>query len=123
MKETLYANLLIDQQKFRSSENVFLYRIPEKLKAEVKVGSLVLAPFGKNFVKGFVLEIIFNENTLKEKYIKRTFKIKEIQKVLLNNLFTTEYLKSLERIGKIYFCRSFDFIRYILPFGSLGEIS
>jgi len=116
-EKELYANLLIDQRKV-SAQNIFIYRIPKNLTDQTKVGCLVLAPFGKNLERGFVLEIFAEKDTFIQ---KKPFEIKEIQEVITESLFPDNYLRSLKKISKFYLCSYLDFFRGVLPLGVLGS--
>lgn len=64
-----YARIIVDisQEKL---DKTFDYRIPERLKGQIKVGMQVYVPFGPRKIKGYVLELTdtvdFDEEKLKD---------------------------------------------------------
>ncbi|MBI3590410.1 MAG: primosomal protein N' [Candidatus Melainabacteria bacterium] len=96
---THYAKVAIDLPVPLSSteHDYFYYFIPEELKEEIKVGTVVHVPFGKQESTGYVLETV---NTLNS---KNDFKIRPIYSVIYNSpIWDDNYLKLARWISNYY---------------------
>ena len=51
-----YANIIVDIS-MEKLDKTFQYRIPDKLKEELAVGTQVIVPFGSRTLTGYVLEL------------------------------------------------------------------
>ncbi|MBR1753598.1 primosomal protein N' [bacterium] len=82
----------------------FSYLIPDNMKDIIKVGQLVLVPFGRQgLVKAFVVG--FSD------YLPENIKAKKINRIVEENpLFSLDYLKLLEWVANYYMC---DFVTVI----------
>ena len=92
-----YAQVLIDIA--RLDTKTFSYKIPDDLKNKIKIGQVVLVPFGtQGTVNAFVVGFT--------NYIQKGIKIKEIYEIAEENpIFSLEYLQFLEWIAN-YYCTS-----------------
>ena len=81
---------------------------------DVKLGSIVLVPFGKNQIKGFVVN-------LKTETDVPTDKLKSITKVLNNSIITDEFLQLSSFMAKKYNLKMIDTLKLFIPSGILNN--
>ena len=95
----LYAKVAIDLPI--NLENTFFYLIPEEIKNEVKVGSAVYVPFGKQELIGFVTEIGTKSEYTSE--LKKDFDLKSIYYVINNeDIWDEKFLNFAKWISNYY---------------------
>lgn len=80
----MYADVLVEI-KAKQVDKTFTYLIPTILKDKLEVGHLVVVPFGKKEIEGYVLKI---HNQMPDFEIKNIIKIKSEEKVLNEELIT-----------------------------------
>ena len=80
----------------------------------VKVGSIVLVPFGKNQIKGFVVNLINQTDVPLDK-------LKKVTKVLNNSIVTDEFLKLSTFMAKKYNLKMIDTLKLFIPSGLLNN--
>lgn len=90
-----YAKVAIDLPLKSNGPDFYYYNIPEELKNEVKTGSIVLVPFGKQEVIAFVIEI--TNQSLEGINIKPIFEV-------INNksLWDENFIKFATWLSKYY---------------------
>ncbi len=101
IKESLlYARVVIDLPI--NLESSYLYLIPEEIKDEIKVGSAVYIPFGKQELIGFVTEIGSRKDFNSE--FEKNFQIKPIYySISSETLWDKKYLELTKWISEYYF--------------------
>lgn len=65
-QEKLFAKVAVDIKIELLAIDYFYYSIPDELLEEIKIGTIVHIPFGKQEVTGFVLDIVRREELSKE---------------------------------------------------------
>ncbi len=96
-KDSFYAKVAIDLPI--SLENTYYYLIPEEIKNEVKIGSAVYVPFGRQELIGFVTEICTKDNL----EIKSDFEIKPIYYAIRNeHIWDEKFLDFAKWISEYY---------------------
>lgn len=97
----------------KNLNRIFDYNIPKELEMQVKIGSRVLVPFGrqKNLEDAFVINI-------KE---KSDYEIKDIQKVE-EQAFSKENIYMAKWMSKRYFCNISECLKLMLPPGTSTKI-
>jgi len=90
-------------------DHAFTYRVPEELRASVKVGQRVLAPFARRRLTGFVVELA-ERSDLTE--------LKEIADIIDQEpLFADELLQLCRWIASYYICPLGEVLKAALPAG------
>ncbi len=80
-----------------SSDNSFYYSIPEELKNNVKPGTIVHVPFGKQETNAFVLDIVSSET------VKKDFNLKPVYEILYKEpIWDKEFLKLADWMSRYY---------------------
>ena len=97
----------------KNLNRIFDYNIPKELEDDVKVGSRVLVPFGrqKQLEDAFVINIKENSE----------YEIKDIQKVE-EQAFSKENIELAKWMSKRYFCNISDSLKLMLPPGTSTKI-
>ncbi len=97
----LLAKVAVDLPALASTDNDFYYYlIPEELKNQVKPGTVVRVPFGKQELNGYVINV-FEDDT--NKFSQSDFKIKPIYEVLYDKpAWDEKYLKLANWISSYY---------------------
>ncbi|MGM0410167.1 MAG: primosomal protein N', partial [Bacillota bacterium] len=108
-----YAKVVVDIP-LKDKDKTFDYKIPKNLNNKLKIGNLVLVPFGKRVIKAFVIEfsdtLDINENKLK--------KIKKIDK---NEVFFNEKeLKLYKWMADYYSLNLISIIKAAIPGGIIS---
>lgn len=104
----MYAKVLIERE-IKSLDRTFTYVIPSVLKKDLKPGMSVKVPFGKNKVKGLVIEIC---SSLDEENVS----LKNIEEIINKEIyFSDELLKLGEYIKKETFCPLIKAYKSMLP--------
>ncbi len=111
MKE-LYADVIINNNT-RALDKTFQYLVPAKYVNQVKVGSLVLVPFGRTFNYGYVIEL-----THKRKY-HQLKEIKEIGPSSLN--INQEAIEISYWMSHYYLTTKNKALRMFIPSGVFPE--
>ncbi len=97
---TLYAKVAIDLPI--NLENTYYYSIPEEIKDEVKTGSAVYIPFGRQDLIGFVTEIGSKDDFTSG--FENDFELKSIYYVINNeNIWDKQFLDFAKWISQYYF--------------------
>jgi len=96
-KDFQYVQVLVDIP--RLDTRTFSYKITEDLKGKIKIGQILLVPFGmQGAVNAFVVGFT--------NYLPENIKAKEIYEIVEENpVFTLEYLEFLEWVSQ-YYCTS-----------------
>ncbi len=113
-----YAGVIINSESIQL-DRIFTYKIPEKFKENISVGTWVKVPFGKGskVIDAFVVGIY---NEIEDK----SFRIKEIKSLGENiGLFTEDDLKLIKYMRDTYLCTYLEAIRVFLPRGILKGLS
>ena len=96
IEEKKYAKVAVNLPFSLNNDDCFYYLIPEEIKEEIKAGTIVHIPFGKQELKGFVLD-----TSLKE--IKSKFQIKPIYEVLHKKpIWNEKFIELAQWISKHY---------------------
>jgi len=104
----MYAQVLIDRPA-RSLDRAFTYAIPDALRDRLRVGSYVLAPFGKQSLPGFVTGFTRTAGD---------YQVKKLYGLLLDEPIFDERLMALaEWLADEYVCSLADALRVLLPPG------
>ena len=96
----MYADVLVEI-KAKQVDKTFTYLIPTILKDKLKVGHLVVVPFGKKEIEGYVLKI---HNQMPDFEIKNIIKIKSEEKVLNEELITLGFFLKDETLCSLSSC-------------------
>lgn len=113
-----YAGVIINSESIQL-DRIFTYKIPEKLKKDIVVGTWVKVPFGKGskVIDGFVIEIY-------DEIENKSFRIKEIKSLGEKvELFTEDDLKLIKYMKNTYLCTYLEAIRVFLPRGILKGLA
>lgn len=105
------AQILVDSPSQLAREQLFDYSLPESLVSKVKVGTLVTVPFGRSLNRGLVI------STHKATDEKTAFELKEVQDVLQESIFQSDYLELLLWVSEFYLCDLWSTLKGILPLG------
>lgn len=95
------------------ADKLYSYIVPKNLENNVKIGQIVIVPFGKYNKKqqGFILEIC--ENITCEIDVN---KLKEIISILENNLnISEEMIKLIKYLKETCFCTYYEACRTVIP--------
>ena len=113
-KMTKYAKVVVNVP-FIERNKYFDYIIPEKYLDEIKIGSLVLVPFGKRSIKAFIISV-------KDKVEIEDSKLKKIKKIYKNeSFFTKKDLKLYQWMADYYSLNLISVIRAAIPAGILNN--
>jgi len=101
----MYAKVIVDITN-SEVDKVFDYKIPSFL--PVSKGDMVLVPFGKRSIMGFVLDIadisLYDES-----------KIKEIKEILLPQIIKSNILQLIHEMKTQYYLKYVDIIKLVIP--------
>lgn len=101
----MYAKVIVDITN-SEVDKVFDYKIPSFL--PVSKGDMVLVPFGKRSIMGFVLDIAdissYDES-----------KIKEIKEILLPQIIKSNILQLIHEMKTQYYLKYVDIIKLVIP--------
>ncbi len=102
-EETEYAKVAVDVPVQFNLEGSFLYSIPQEIKNQIKPGSIVHVPFGKQELNGYVVEILSSiTDNLFEK--DKKIQIRPIYDVIYKNpIWDEKYLQLAEWVSNYYF--------------------
>ena len=97
----LLAKVAVDLPALTSTDNDFYYySVPEELKNQVKPGTVVRIPFGKQELNGYVINV-FEDDT--NKFSQSDFKIKPIYEILYDKpAWDEKYLELANWISSYY---------------------
>ena len=79
---TSYAKVAVDLPIPLNMDDCFYYSIPQEIREDVKPGTIVHVPFGKNELIGYVLEIYSEEKSIPVKENQKDFQFKPIYEVI-----------------------------------------
>lgn len=95
--QTTYAKVAVNIPNFLEND-YFYYSIPDEIKDEVKLGTIVHVSFGKQEVNGYVLEVV-DAST-----VQINFHIKPIYEILSDSpIWDEKFLELSKWISKYYF--------------------
>jgi len=108
----MIAEIIINSNA-KELNRTFDYKIPNEYSDKIKIGSIVLVPFGrmKRLEEGFVINI-------KE---KSDFETKEIAKICENEFLNEEKIEIANWMAKRYFCNLSECIKLMLPPGTTNK--
>ena len=98
-------------------DKIFSYAVPENLRRDLKVGSIVLVPFGKGdkLRIGIVLQADFNR--------RRDEKLKYVADLKNADSRITPYTLSLiKHLKETTFCTWYEAVKAVIPYGGLYKI-
>jgi primosomal protein N' (replication factor Y) len=102
-----YARVRVDTGVFHL-EQLYDYKVPEKLSESTQVGVRVQLPFGNRETEGIVVERVARPD--------RAGELKSITKVLsLTPIATTQSLHLIDVLAQHYACNPWDLIRSAIP--------
>ena len=105
-----YAKVVVDVP-FTERNKFFDYKIPNNLLDKIRVGSLVLVPFGRRSIKGFVISINNNAKISRDK-------IKNIKRLYKDDKFFSKIdLKLYQWMAEYYSLNLISVIRAAVPAG------
>lgn len=108
----MIAEIIINSN-VKSLNRIFDYNIPKNLENIIRIGSIVLIPFGRGskFEEGYVINI-------KE---KSDFEVKDIER-LVDNLIPEEKVELANWMARRYFSNISDCIKLMLPPGTTTKV-
>lgn len=102
-----YANIIINSRTNAESTGEYTYSIPENLLEDIKIGQMVLVPFGRRFQYGIVSGLLDQ---------KPSFPVKNIIEIVIAGpLLVKEQIKLAEFISQHYFCSLGQAIFSMIP--------
>ena len=103
----MYARVIVEIG-VKSVDKMFTYMVPDIIKDKIKVGARVKVPFGKQFLEGFVLEIV--------DICDVEYKIKEILELVdIEPILNKEMLWLGDEISKRTLCSKISAYQVMLP--------
>jgi len=92
----MYANVIVEIA-VKQLEKPFTYEVPERLRNDLKIGSIVLIPFGKGNkeIKGYVIDVL-------ENIPKITYELKSINSIVEGLSVESELIQLAYFIAKRY---------------------
>jgi len=90
----------------------FSYGVPSDLEKQLKIGSIVLIPFGKKKVRGVVIKV---NNAQKKVKDDQEYRIKDIISVDPSFTLPYHYLNIIKWIAQYYFCTPGEALSLFLP--------
>ena len=119
---------VIPEIKTRGGGETFSYLVPEELEGDIKVGSIVEVPFGKQAIRGVVAKITNHKSSdlgsglgrdgqITNKYQNPNVKyqLKEIKSINSSFVIPNSYIKIAKWIAEYYFCSLGEAIELFLP--------
>lgn len=106
----MIANI-IPEKRTNPEKEIYSYLVPEKFKGQIKVGSTVEIPFGKEVIRGVVLDL---ETKIISK-ASRHFKLKEIKSLDPHFFIPENYLNIALWIKDYYLCSFGEAISIFMP--------
>jgi len=103
----MIANV-IPEIKTWSDVEIFSYAVPEELRDNIKVGSLVEIPLGRKKIRGIVESIKSNNES-------PVYKIKDLINVFNDFVLPDHYLEIIKWISNYYLCSLGDALSLFLP--------
>lgn len=104
---------IIPEIKTRREGETFSYLVPEELKSDIKVGSIVEIPFGRQTIRGVVSDIKYHVSS--EEDTERKYKLKNIKTHNTSFIIHDTYIKIAKWIAEYYFCSLGEAIGLFLP--------
>lgn len=96
ISEKQIANVVPAKKLPRDLMQIFSYEIPEKIRREIQIGSLVEVPFRKSIIQGIVFSFSKKQET--------KFQIKPIANILDDKCFSGKNIELAKFIAKYYYC-------------------
>ncbi len=111
----LTAGVAVDKATL-NFDKLFSYKISEEFKNDIKIGSIVLVPFGRgdSLRIGIVLSI---QNEEENKKIKSIVDFKNEDTTINENS-----IKIIKHLKETVFCTYFDAVKAVFPYGALYKI-
>jgi len=103
---------VIPEKRTSPGKDTFSYLVPETLRNQIKVGSIVEIPFGKKTIQGIVLEIQLTDNRLQQ---KQKYELKEIFSVNTDFVIPLQYLHVAKWVSLYYLCSLGEAISLFMP--------
>lgn len=100
----MYADIIVET-KTPAERPFFTYKISSKLEADLKIGSLVLVPFGRRQIRGLIIKIHDN---------KPGYPTKELVGILAFEISKAR-IATILWISKYYFCSLGEAFKFFLP--------
>ncbi len=116
-KEIIIAQALLDSSNPTLQEQLFEYILPNHLESKTKIGSLALMPFGKQLMRGLIVNLVLSS----PEELSQDYELKYISEILKESIFEPEYLDLLLWISNFYICSFWQTLKGILPIGLLGS--
>ncbi len=112
----LTAGVAVDKATL-DFDMLFSYTVPDMFLAEVKIGSIVLVPFGRgdNLRIGIVLSLEDKEDISK---LKEVIDLKNEDSTI-----TLEALRLIEHLKETTFCTWYEAVKTVMPYGALYKIN
>ncbi|MCL5410652.1 MAG: primosomal protein N' [Patescibacteria group bacterium] len=101
---------IIPEKRTAPDKNIFSYIVPENLQSQIRIGSIVEIPFGKNNIRGVILRIQNTDNRIRVDY-----ELKEIKSINPDFSVPKQYLDIAKWISKYYLCSLGEAISLFLP--------
>ncbi|MEG1050166.1 MAG: DEAD/DEAH box helicase family protein, partial [Oscillospiraceae bacterium] len=97
-------------------DKVFSYKVPQRFKDNIQVGSIVLIPFGRGDKLRVGIVLSLGESGEKER-------LKEIIDVKNQSAAITPFsLKLIEHLKETTFCTYYEAVKTVVPYGALYKI-
>src|SRR3990167_1987927 len=116
--EIKYAKVAVDLPLLPSTkdEDIYYYSVPNEIKNEIKSGTIVHIPFGKQEVNGYVIEVLTSKIS---ELIDKDIHIKHVYDIICKNpVWDEKYLELARWISKYYFTN----IGTVLSFSANTEV-
>lgn len=98
---------IIPETKTTKDVEEFTYKIPENLVDQIKIGSIVFIPFGKQNIRGVVSMILETDDN--------KYKLRNITSIDENAFIPSEYLEIIRWISSYYLCSLGEALSMFLP--------
>ncbi|MDX1920353.1 MAG: DEAD/DEAH box helicase family protein, partial [Candidatus Caenarcaniphilales bacterium] len=118
-QKLLIAEILVENTYKESEKNSFSYLVPDPFANELKVGALVIVPFGKKFTRGLVFSVE-ERDKLEFKIFTGDFALKPINKILHPQIVSGSYLKFLNWMSEFFCCDLWTTLKGTLPISLFG---
>ena len=117
LNKIIIAQALLDSSNPTLQEQLFEYIVPNHLESKTKIGSLALMPFGKQLMRGLIINLTLSS----PEELNQDYELKYINEILKESIFEAEYLDLLLWISDFYLCSFWQTLKGILPIGLLGS--
>ncbi|MEG2928552.1 MAG: primosomal protein N', partial [Oscillospiraceae bacterium] len=111
----IVAGVAVDKATL-NFDKLFSYKIPQRFESVIKVGSIVLVPFGRGDKLRVGIVLSLGESGEKER-------LKEIIDVKNQSAAITPFsLKLIEHLKETTFCTYYEAVKTVVPYGALYKI-